>query len=1114
MAVQEQTPLREYTANGVTTSFALGFDCDNQDHLIVLVDDIESVVGTWSLSSGAVVFNTAPENGKKITIQRNTPFSRTTDYQSYNNSFRPPAVNKDFDWIWLKLQELGVADWILSNRIDALKNYVDDRDDELRTYLLEEIRKQGVALDQLENYYNHLIQRLANAAMDGGFDTSLVAEGTTGFSQSQINAGLSSVAELLSIESPLKGMRFFVKSHHNEDAVASSEFLGNGWYVYDPKQANINNGGTVINGWVLIPENNTITPYHFGWTGRDLAADMEAFQKCFDAVKNGQTIRFWHTSRLEKQVGKHTDIYGTEGRSLGRLTLNGGQPCLIMRAKKNVTVILDSAELFTETACQGLLDLYKCHRCKVISGTLTGGNYIRETGEYQFPPIDGTTGRAEKGYSDSGFNTTTLSPDIGGMSNNMVITQNETSGGYGGQFPQFDGTTAPTWGVWRGGQLGNHSEGIRVIGGFGNEILGTEIHGFNGSAIRLGLLRSLDGKVDYPRISNPESRAITAKGTKIRGTYLHNCYIGGCQSDRSIDTYFNDYNIVEDMGHPDASIAHEYVDPGYGFSTSRAMPNFKIHINHNAFTNCFRKGIDCHQGSQLHIEKNSIKGTMFHGIGIAVDDDFADTFYQPYFEHVGIIKDNEIESHDVGIFYANGQFGRGRRETAKKRWERLHVNITGNVIRSTSPFFYNFAHSPFYIANNTFIFAAPYAYQKAVVGNKCGVYIGSFANRGFTSGDVISHNKFLNSKDGNFAYGVFVENGSKQTKAIKITENHFDISRWYQKDGADSMYVHNDVVYRSGFSTAPIQFGGNNIPQDVVVENNTVWDDFNHELVALYAGGGSGLIAYPLIDGHGRVTGIQVFDGGSGYSPSTVFVLRAKGRSAGATLNATIVDGVVTGIQVTNAGRFYRSSYGLTIPRGLVSYDMRHVSGSSCYDKGIGSSTDTGCVLSVVRTDMTPPITPFSIESGVRWMNTTKEGQYAIHSGGVRGGTLSFWIEVSSTTSAGGRALALPVDSLDESSNAAAAILANVSTTGFTVSGVYVDNELSTGQTLSFDTPYLITLSSAELSGASILFGSNADFTGAFLDAKYAFIELHRGYTYSANEVSDLFEMRRSMFGK
>lgn len=971
------------------------------------------------------------------------------------------------------------------------------------------------SLDSINEYYSELIDLLSNASESNNWNTGLIQDATSGLSQLQINAGLSSIADLLAIENPASGMRYFVKSHHDENASAYPEFLGSGWYVYDSKQKSINNGGTIINGWVLIPENNTITPYHFGWTGRDLAADIDAFQKCFDAVKHGQTIRFWHTAHLEKQVGKHTDIYGTEGRSLGRLTLNGGQPCLILRSKKNVTVILDSAELYTETACQGLIDLYKCHRCKVISGTLTGGNFIRETREYKFPPIDGTTGHAEKGATATGFNTTTLSPDIGGISNNAVITQNETTGGYGKQFPQFDGTTASTWGTWRGGQLGNHSEGVRVIGGFGNEILGTEIHGFNGSAIRLGLLRSLDAMVNYPRISTPEARTVVPKGTKIRGTYLHNCYIGGCHSDRSIDTFFGDYNVVEDMGHPDASIAHSNVDPGYGFSTSRSMPNFKLNVSNNTFTRCFRKGIDCHQGSQLRFEKNTVTGTMFHGIGIAIDDDFADPFYQPYFEHVGIIKDNTIESHEVGIFYTNGQFGRARREGIKKRWEQLHVNITGNVIKSTNPFFYNFAHCPFYIANNTFIFAAPYAHQKSVTGNKVGISIGSYAGRGFTSGDVISHNKFFNSKDGNFAYHVYVENSSKQTKAIKITENHFDISRWYKKDGADSMYMHNDVVYRSGLPSIPIQFGSNQIPQDSIVENNTVWDDFNHELVILSTGGGSGLIAYPLIDGYGRVTGIQLLDGGSGYAETTTMVLRAKGKSFGATLSRTIVNGVITSISVVNQGRFYRSSYGLTIPRGLVSYDMQHVSGSSCYDKGIGSSTDTGCVLSVVKNNLTAPVTPFSIESGVRWMNTTKDGQYAIHSGGVRGGALSAWVKIASTNTAGEKALALLIDSIDESTNASSSILVNVLSDGFTVpDNVYVDGVLSTVQKLNFYTPYLLTLSSTALSGSSIVFGSNASFSGGFLDAKYAFIEIHRGYTYSANEVSDLFEMRRSMFGK
>lgn len=210
MAVQEQTPLREYTANGVTTSFALGFDCEETNHLIVTIDDVEVLPTDWYLSGSNVVFWTAPGNGKLIKLQRNTPFNRLVDYQSYNNSFRPPAINKEFDRIWWKLQELGVADWILHNRIDALKAYVDqqdselqqnidnlkiyvdDKDDELRAYLMEEIRKQGVALDQLDDYYNYLMQRLAQIAVDKGWEASFVVD-ASGRNQQQINDEVVSI---------------------------------------------------------------------------------------------------------------------------------------------------------------------------------------------------------------------------------------------------------------------------------------------------------------------------------------------------------------------------------------------------------------------------------------------------------------------------------------------------------------------------------------------------------------------------------------------------------------------------------------------------------------------------------------------------------------------------------------------------------------------------------------------------------------------------------------------------------------------------------------------------------------------------------------------------------
>lgn len=241
MAVQEQTPLREYTANGVTTSFALGFDCEETNHLIVTIDDVEVLPTEWYLSGSNVIFWNAPGNGKLIKLQRNTPFNRLADYQSYNNSFRPPAINKEFDRIWWKLQELGVADWILGARIDALKNYVDDRDDELRAYLMEEIRKQGVALDQLDDYYNYLMQRLAQIAVDKGWDASFVVDGDK--TQKQINDKaiqyINTLNELRNFSARKDGQQVYLKQH-------TSDGRGAGWFYWDALDAQLDNNGTII----------------------------------------------------------------------------------------------------------------------------------------------------------------------------------------------------------------------------------------------------------------------------------------------------------------------------------------------------------------------------------------------------------------------------------------------------------------------------------------------------------------------------------------------------------------------------------------------------------------------------------------------------------------------------------------------------------------------------------------------------------------------------------------------------------------------------------------------------------------------------------------------------
>ena len=123
MAVLEQTPYKEYVGNGVTTNFALGFTCDLKQELKVFINDIEPELSTWSLVGGSVVFTTAPVSGSKIVLKRATKLERTTNYSSVNNSFRPEAINKDFDRVWHALQDqsykLGQYDFDYSYAINT-----------------------------------------------------------------------------------------------------------------------------------------------------------------------------------------------------------------------------------------------------------------------------------------------------------------------------------------------------------------------------------------------------------------------------------------------------------------------------------------------------------------------------------------------------------------------------------------------------------------------------------------------------------------------------------------------------------------------------------------------------------------------------------------------------------------------------------------------------------------------------------------------------------------------------------------------------------------------------------------------------------------------------------
>ena len=306
MAVPEQTPYKEYTANGVTTSFPLEFDCENQDHLIVTVNDIEPENGQWSLINGAVVFLIAPANQAKIVIQRNTPLERNTNYQTTNNSFRPQPVNKDFDRIWWKLQELGYRDqviWLalvkevadrvngdkkLQDQINTIDQQVQENTSDI-AQLVDDLSQEIADRITNDKILKDMFLAIVDTAINEGTVNALaithvdsldelnaiknVWEGrtvsVTGIGNYKYNATtqawerdfitdrqvitVDSVADLSSL-AKWGGRTVIVRSYYKPNFALAKPFRGSAYYTYVSSRSSENDGFSCINGWVQLIE--------------------------------------------------------------------------------------------------------------------------------------------------------------------------------------------------------------------------------------------------------------------------------------------------------------------------------------------------------------------------------------------------------------------------------------------------------------------------------------------------------------------------------------------------------------------------------------------------------------------------------------------------------------------------------------------------------------------------------------------------------------------------------------------------------------------------------------------------------------------------------------------
>ena len=99
--IKPVTPRVQYTANGSTTVFPYSFAIFDETDMVVYVDDDiitagYTVSGAGQTDGGNVTFDSAPEDGKKITLLRNVPIERITDFQE-GGTFRPKNINDEFD---------------------------------------------------------------------------------------------------------------------------------------------------------------------------------------------------------------------------------------------------------------------------------------------------------------------------------------------------------------------------------------------------------------------------------------------------------------------------------------------------------------------------------------------------------------------------------------------------------------------------------------------------------------------------------------------------------------------------------------------------------------------------------------------------------------------------------------------------------------------------------------------------------------------------------------------------------------------------------------------------------------------------------------------------------
>ena len=105
------TPIIRYNADGVMTSYTYSFPVFASEDLAVYLDGARqtygfTINGAGDTEGGTVVFDTAPSEGIIITLARELPIERVSDYIE-GGDFSAASINSELDYIIASLQQVN-----------------------------------------------------------------------------------------------------------------------------------------------------------------------------------------------------------------------------------------------------------------------------------------------------------------------------------------------------------------------------------------------------------------------------------------------------------------------------------------------------------------------------------------------------------------------------------------------------------------------------------------------------------------------------------------------------------------------------------------------------------------------------------------------------------------------------------------------------------------------------------------------------------------------------------------------------------------------------------------------------------------------------------------------